>query len=70
MPSGSRGSTKQLKLANARSARFAIVIGPDDRARGEVAIKDLASKTQVSLAPAAAVDHVKGALRSGNGTRG
>jgi histidyl-tRNA synthetase len=67
---GEPGLTKQLQLANARNARFAIVIGPDDRARGEVAIKDLASKTQVSLAPAAAVDHVKGALRSGNGARG
>jgi histidyl-tRNA synthetase len=32
---------KQLRLADARSARAAIVIGPDDRARGEVAVKDL-----------------------------
>jgi histidyl-tRNA synthetase len=37
---------KQMKLADARNARVAVVIGPDDRARGEVMIKDLEAKTQ------------------------
>jgi histidyl-tRNA synthetase len=37
---------KQLKLADARAARFAVVIGPDDRARHEVQLKDLGSKSQ------------------------
>ncbi|HSR14577.1 MAG TPA: histidine--tRNA ligase [Gemmatimonadales bacterium] len=37
---------KQLKLADARGARLAVVVGPDDRARGEVAVKDLRSGTQ------------------------
>jgi histidyl-tRNA synthetase len=37
---------KQLKLADGRGARVAIVIGPDDRARGEVMLKDLAANTQ------------------------
>jgi histidyl-tRNA synthetase len=32
---------RQLKLADARGAAWAVVIGPDDRARGEVMIKDL-----------------------------
>jgi histidyl-tRNA synthetase len=41
---------KQLKLADARAARLAIVIGPDDRARGEVQLKDLAAKTQRPVA--------------------
>jgi histidyl-tRNA synthetase len=41
---------RQLKLADARGARFAIVIGPDDRARGEVMLKDLTAKTQRALA--------------------
>ena len=41
---------KQLNLANARHARMAVVIGPDDRARGEVQLKDLAAKTQESVA--------------------
>jgi histidyl-tRNA synthetase len=37
---------KQLKLADARNARLAVVIGPDDRARGEVVLKDLGGKSQ------------------------
>ena len=41
---------KQLKLADARRARVAVVIGPDDRARGEVMVKDLGGKTQRSIA--------------------
>ena len=40
---------KQLKLADARQARFAVVIGPDDRAKGEVQVKDLKAKTQVAV---------------------
>jgi histidyl-tRNA synthetase len=40
---------KQLKLADSRGARLAIVIGPDDRARGEVMLKDLAAKTQSAV---------------------
>jgi histidyl-tRNA synthetase len=51
---------KQLELADARGAHFAIVIGPDDRARGEVMIKDLRGKTQVSVARTNVVDHLKG----------
>ncbi|HEX6107327.1 MAG TPA: histidine--tRNA ligase [Gemmatimonadales bacterium] len=43
---------KQLKLADARRARLAVVIGPDDRARGEVVLKDLAAKTQNAVARA------------------
>ena len=35
---------KQLKLADAREARVAVVVGPDDRARGEVMVKDLAAR--------------------------
>ena len=40
---------KQLKLAGTRGARLAVVIGPDDRARGEVQLKDLAARTQVAV---------------------
>ena len=39
---------KQLKQADARGARCAVVIGPDDRARGEVQLKDLASHDQLA----------------------
>ena len=40
---------KQLKLADARQARFAVVIGPDDRAKGEVQVKDLKAKSQIAV---------------------
>jgi histidyl-tRNA synthetase len=46
---GAQAVGKQLKLADARNARFAVVIGPDDRARGEVMLKDLAGKGQESV---------------------
>jgi histidyl-tRNA synthetase len=57
---GASSLRKQLELADARGAQFAIVIGPDDRARGEVMVKDLREKTQVSVARASVVDHLKG----------
>lgn len=40
---------RQLKLADARNARLAVVIGPDDRARGEVMVKDLVGKNQQAV---------------------
>jgi histidyl-tRNA synthetase len=56
---------KQLKLADARGARVAIVVGPDDRARGEVMVKDLREKSQVPVARGAAREHVAAVLRGG-----
>jgi histidyl-tRNA synthetase len=47
---GAQPVGRQLKLADARKARFAVVIGPDDRARGEVMVKDLAGKGQDAVA--------------------
>jgi histidyl-tRNA synthetase len=49
-PVGKSALSKQLKLADARKARFAVVIGPDDRARGQVVLKDLSSGTQAAVA--------------------
>ena len=46
---GAQAVSKQLKLADARSARAAVVIGPDDRARGEVMVKDLRGKGQEAV---------------------
>jgi histidyl-tRNA synthetase len=43
---------RQLKEADARGARAAVVVGPDDRARGEVQLKDLAAKAQRAVARA------------------
>jgi len=40
---------RQLKLANARGAGYAVLIGPDDRARGAVQVKDLTSGDQRSV---------------------
>jgi histidyl-tRNA synthetase len=58
-PFGASSLRKQLALADARRAQFAVVIGPDDRARGEVMIKDLGGKSQESVARGSAVDYVK-----------
>jgi histidyl-tRNA synthetase len=49
---------KQLKLADARGARVAVVVGPDDRARGEVMVKDLRGKGQDSVARGAVRERV------------
>jgi len=46
---------KQLKLADARKARVAVLIGPDDRARNEVQLKDLTAKAQRSVSRTDAV---------------
>jgi histidyl-tRNA synthetase len=50
---------KQLKLADARQARVAVVVGPDERARGELVLKDLASGTQETIQEAMIVDTIK-----------
>jgi histidyl-tRNA synthetase len=46
---------KQLKLADARRAGVAVLIGPDDRARNEVQLKDLVAKAQRSVSRTDAV---------------
>jgi histidyl-tRNA synthetase len=51
---------KQLKLADTRNARVAIVVGPDDRARGEVMVKDLEGKGQSAVRRAEVVSHLSG----------
>jgi histidyl-tRNA synthetase len=52
---GAQALGKQLKDADARGARTAVVIGPDDRARGEVQLKDLATKSQQAVGRVALV---------------
>lgn len=46
---GGQSLSKQFKLADARGAAWVAVFGPDDRARGEVALKDLKGGTQRSV---------------------
>ena len=53
---------KQLKQADARGARCAVVIGPDDRARGEVQVKDLAGHKQLAVKRQDAVSAVAALL--------
>ena len=60
---------KQLKLADARNARLAVVIGPDDRARGEVQVKDLVEKTQEAVKSETLIANLQGRL-SWKGGRG
>jgi histidyl-tRNA synthetase len=50
---------KQLKLADARQARLAVVVGPDERARGEIVIKDLQSGSQEIVPLKSSVDIIK-----------
>jgi histidyl-tRNA synthetase len=60
---------KQLKLADSRGARLAVVIGPDDRARGEVILKDLRAKTQRPVRRDEAAAMIGGVLDTGPGPR-
>jgi histidyl-tRNA synthetase len=50
---------KQLKLADARHARLAAVVGPDERARGEIVIKDLQSGSQETVPLQSTVDIIR-----------
>jgi len=55
------GSLKaQFKRADRSGARYALVLGPDEAARGEVGVKDLRQGAeQVSVPPAALGDYLK-----------
>jgi histidyl-tRNA synthetase len=50
---------KQLKLADARNAALAVVIGPDERAREELVLRDLRSGTQEAIPQKSAVEVIK-----------
>jgi histidyl-tRNA synthetase len=54
-----QGLGKQLNLADARGARLAVVIGPDDRAKGEVILRDLAAKSQRPVRQEALVEEAR-----------
>lgn len=56
---------KQFKAADARGARLVVVVGPDDRARGEVQLKQLAAKSQEGVALSGLIDRCR-ILLSGN----
>ncbi len=53
---------KQLKLADARNARLALVVGPDEWARREVMMKDLRNGSQESISIQSIVNTIKARL--------
>ena len=55
---------RQLQLANARNARWAILIGPDERARGEVILRDLGRKSQIAMPREQIVVHLSSVRRA------
>jgi histidyl-tRNA synthetase len=60
---------KQLKLADARGARVAVVVGPDDRERGEVMLKDLWEKGQRAVPASALLEEIRAVLGAGGEPR-
>lgn len=50
---------KQLRTADRRGARWAIIIGPDEAAAGQVQLKDLQEKSQQTLPLDAAIAHIQ-----------
>jgi histidyl-tRNA synthetase len=68
-PEGDRLS-KQFKYAASRRLPFVAVLGEDERARGEVAIKDLRSGEQAAVARAEAARFIAGRLRTTSMTNG
>jgi histidyl-tRNA synthetase len=55
---------KQFKYASARQVPFVAILGDDERARGEVALKDLRSGEQISVRRAEAAQFLKLKFRS------
>lgn len=50
---------KQLKLADARRARLAVVAGPDERAKGEIVLKNLRTGSQETVPLQSSIDVIK-----------
>jgi histidyl-tRNA synthetase len=58
-PLGPQSVGKQMKLADARGARLAVVLGPDERTRGELVLKDLRSGTQETIKESTVIETIK-----------
>jgi histidyl-tRNA synthetase len=56
---GPQALGKQLKLADARHAALAVVVGPDERARDEVVLRDLRNGTQETVSQTTLVEVIK-----------
>ncbi|HVH66185.1 MAG TPA: histidine--tRNA ligase [Candidatus Acidoferrum sp.] len=55
----------KLRKAAKRGARVALLVGPEEREKGEAVVRDMRSKTQVSVAEREIVPTVAQALRAG-----
>lgn len=58
--------SKQFKYADRIGARFAVIVGPDEAAAGEVTIKDLQSRSQITVSQKELVFKVKEMLAEPN----
>jgi histidyl-tRNA synthetase len=58
---------RQLKYADATGIRFAVIQGPDELAQGQVTIKDLKTRAQVSVARSAAGEYLRQPGANGGG---
>jgi len=61
-PETSRKFDKPLKYAASRQTRLLAIVGPDELARGEVAVKNLTTRAQESVARERIVDVIGAAL--------
>ncbi|MGH7560068.1 MAG: histidine--tRNA ligase [Gemmatimonadales bacterium] len=61
---------RQLKLADARRAAFAVVVGSEERARGAVVLKDLRTGTQHEVPAGRLAELVRAGLDAGTATAG
>lgn len=61
--SGKRGMKSQMKQASALGARWALILGSDELARGEAAVKNMENGSQESLALTGVVDILSGRLQ-------
>jgi histidyl-tRNA synthetase len=58
---------KQFKYASARGVRCVAIVGDDEAARGEVAVKNLTNGEQVSVARTAVTEFVRRSVLSSPG---
>ena len=63
-PESSRKIDKSLKFASARRSPVLVIIGPDEQARGEVAVRDLVNRRQDSVPMDSAVRAVAATVRA------
>jgi histidyl-tRNA synthetase len=54
-----------MKYADNKGIRFAIIAGPDERAAGEVTLRDLAQREQRRVGRAALAAEIQRTLESG-----